>query len=305
MADEQPLLKHATGLIKRYYLCSIDGEDRPILEVLFYACNFMMDIYSDLLSHMSGLSPAEPNRFRSQALPTELQNLETTFKLRDGTRISLSTTVIHRPDDSVLEKIQKRYGATINSTPDQPHSDPVQPLQDLARRYMEAAKQMLKVDGSLLPTVLLHETKPASFIGFAAIFRDRAEKVLFWRKMADEVVRNSADAIISVYECWVYTDMDKYAQCVQSGQDPSEVDEKSEAIGVDLICKDGTGLKLLTRFSRNKDNKIELEATVEEPPETLLHGIYSPIWDKWGTFKNTTQDNYQDESYKLDDILHE
>lgn len=308
LAKNEPQYKHATGVIKRNYIFSVNGEERSALEILYYAVNYMVSIFIDLIDHLMQKPTMSIKQIQSaqleQKLPEELCHLERTFKLKDGKFIEIKVSEMTRPDDDELRKIaENRYGIKVDDAV--PKEAGKKDLQEVAKDYMKLARKLLVADGHLCPIVILHSKDDDKCVCFVQVYKDRAEKILFWRGIADYADRNHIDAIIAIHEDWRFTDLKAYQGCLEAGQEPSSLLQKEEGIGVDLICKNGNHLSLSAAFTR-QNGKIRLEDTIVNDPKVVETGIYAPVLEKWGIKDSTFMPTqYQASSKKFDQIMEE
>jgi len=137
----------------------------------------------------------------------------------------------------------------------------------------EVAKQMLRRDGYLIPTVfLLRGDKVAQLSELR--FDDQQEKFLIWQYIADDVRRRGADGLVFIGESWLGRDVD-----AMRGVRPSEAADREEAIHVFAAKATGEVRSLMTPFSRGLFGKIKLDETREVGE--VAFNFFAPVRAVW------------------------
>jgi len=178
LAEKNPSLRHATGIIERHYIFDLDGQDEPALNILSAAVGFLTVLHSDLADyienrHSKNLTnlPGLRGRF---VFPTD--KLALTFKLRTGNPVEEKVIRIHR-DEEAIEQARAIYG---DFKPIMKKSGDA--ALDELRFQFEVVSHIFNIDGYLLPILHYHLEQTDEWRGLTVEYHDRAEKILFWRK---------------------------------------------------------------------------------------------------------------------------
>ena len=186
---------------------------------------------------------------------------------------SLGSRVL-RPDlsSAIDADVEERYGRFWEATPKPPGR-----AVDQAQVYHEWGKTFLKRDGNHAPFVwLFKEGKP---VLMGQMFpEDQQDKMLMMERIAGEVERLSADAIIVSTEAWM-------ALAVPDNDDrrrlrAGERDDRMEAFVTEAVQRDGLSVNLTTMFVRESEGIVfaQTQTDFERPALT-----FEPILRVWRT----------------------
>jgi hypothetical protein len=145
--------------------------------------------------------------------------------------------------------------------------------EDRARAIFETARAMFLKDGyHVTVAFLLRATMPVRITELR--FRDQADKYLLMRKMADDVVKTGADAVVIVGEVWAAK-----ADYAKPYMRAADAPDRQELLAATLVSRDGEPLHLAARIVRAGD-KVQLEASTEDRGGS--HFQFAPIYAAWG-----------------------
>jgi hypothetical protein len=148
------------------------------------------------------------------------------------------------------------------------------PAVRFARAVLELAKQMLPIDGSLVPIAFL--LLPDR--GLAPIvlnFADSTEKFLVWARVASDVARLGATAVVVVAESW-FAPFDP----VHPDRRAADAPERREAITVNAISQDGEDLAITQLFSRSEGKIIFEDAFDDTSGRSAFLDPIKRVWNK-------------------------
>lgn len=295
-ADATPILKHSTGRITREYYVEIEGEEVNVLNVLSSVYAVMHVLYEDLVAHLHDQQTIDkdlPDISARPPFPEEMFAI--TYKLRDGAVQTGKTTQVSREQLMEGAKVAKQhYGKPtlknrLNS----------EDKQEVARAYFELASLIFKKDGYHI--ALLHMiTKEGAFM-IQPSYRDRAEKIHFFRDLANTVRDKKVEKIVFITESWHLSDIKRANKQLASGKELGALRKKEEALEVLYLDNTGYVTLLSARILRDKENKKALPE-LGEIHETKLkpedYPAFAAVFHVWGfvekfTFEQTFGEDSQ------------
>ncbi|HEX4301910.1 MAG TPA: hypothetical protein VHZ78_03905 [Rhizomicrobium sp.] len=208
------------------------------------------------------------DEFREGRLPCmighgEMRSID--VRLADGHPVELVEIerVIERRD---AKEISKRYDF-----------DPEQMFGDgsiesaLSGLYATARKMFLKDGYHVNMVMMFRGEKPVDLRQL--VFEDQGQKYLMMRRLANEVVRRGADAVIMIGEIWSATfDPDKPYRFAR------DAPERREALIATLIRKCGEPIQLVSTIER-KGKQLDLGKVVEV--RDGAQAMFAPIYEAW------------------------
>lgn len=275
-AKKNPELLNALGKISREYIVNIDDAEYQLIDVLGYGVDFMVELSADLARYMVDNNPINPKVEKISNL-VDPKDTEITFKVRSGKIIRERHKRIDRDNLKLnMDAIKKRYG--IGNPIDFSEDDPEKLIIEIKR----AAKQMLLIDGFHITMLHARKSKDHTWVGFSPMFRDRTEKFLFSKQLAEDVKKSDYDRIIMVTESWITQDVDTATKYLGSGKQIEDMDNKSEALCISYIAKDGTCLDTVMHFERDDENNINFTKEYTEKGKPMYQGIFWTVMVAWG-----------------------
>jgi hypothetical protein len=164
------------------------------------------------------------------------------------------------------EKLQKRYGPIALS---EASDDPFKYAEELVKQ----AKRVLQKDKTHIRIFFLRT--PNGWKLYRLEARDRSEKYVLLRVIADDVRKNEADVIIEIGEAW-FAPFEE----IKGGTMPEEAPGRREALIVSVATSKGEFRSHLTPFRRTLFGKIKFEETrVSDSP---FPAYMAPISEVWG-----------------------
>lgn len=247
-------------------------EELGFLELLAYCWTFLSRILNDLPNASNEAPPADgwglppcmvdDGEFRSiwVKVSTGAASILDTIS-------SASITKDFRDPANQAAVIEK-YG--IADIPPLPKTG--NELRDMATYFFEMAKTMLKVDGHHVFAVMLF-TQSKKFVFLELRPEDQSDKYRMWRRVASDVKRMQASALICISEAWTAT-----IQQGQPFQHAAEVPNRGEALHLIAASEDGDGFVFSASF-----NRVGEEIVIHETEEHGLDTVNSlaPVLSAW------------------------
>jgi hypothetical protein len=286
-ADETPILKHSTGRITREYYVEIEGKEVNVLSVLRGVYAFMYVLHEDLAAHLQGreiIQKELPDLSDGPPFPEDM--LAVTYKLRDGAILTENNVEVGRKKLLEGGKLaRKRYG-----TPNMKNRLNSEDKQEVARAYFELASMIFRKDGHHIPMLHMLRDDNSGFM-IQPNYHDRAEKIHFFRKLADTVKDNEVDRIVFITESWHLFDYKRVNKQLSSGKELSALRKKGEGLDVLFLDKTGFIALLSAPILRDKDDKKappklgELHETQFKPEE---YPAFAGVFYAWGLVEKIT-----------------
>ena len=278
IANGTPALKHATGIIERHYLFTVDNKEVAALEVLGAGLAAMRIIHADLANYVQSkriIDKDLPDLSKIYANPAE--KLRVIFKLRDGSVLTDNSFSVSRRDllkNSELAK--KRYGSI--KLKNRLDSDD---KFIMLRGQFEIAKKIFSIDGHHLPMMQVKSQETMSMI--MPSYRDRAEKILFMENLAKIVKEKGITEIILTTESWTHDDPKRVIKQLDQGKELSALRKKGEILEISYLDNTGKILSLSAPIVRDQTTG---KAALGEPEERVLtvgeYQIFNPVFYEWG-----------------------
>ena len=144
--------------------------------------------------------------------------------------------------------------------------------EETLRSLFSVARRVFETDGHHDTIMfILQQSRPVRIIQLGP--EDQAEKYLLMRRMADEVARTAADAVVLLSESWSAPFDPEYPY-----RRASEAPDRREYVTGTLVQKEGEPIQLMARIAR-ADDRVTLEQT-EEIRDPFLWA-YAPIYAAW------------------------
>jgi hypothetical protein len=176
-----------------------------------------------------------------------------------------------------LENAAKRYNIKKMMSPGLFSYDAIK----MAESLVEFSKKLLAKDKHHTSIVFLRLPE-GRWQMYNMLPKDRSEKYMLWRLMAEEVERTKADALVDINEAW----FGKVEPLEKEGLFPDEQLDRKEALQVSVLTAEGLQRSYITPFTRNHFGKIIFEQTeILENTETFY---LLPICKIWGIDINKT-----------------
>lgn len=145
--------------------------------------------------------------------------------------------------------------------------------ESILNNLFATARKMLTIDGSHITIAFL--LKGAAMASMVTLnMEEHGEKYLVMRKLADEVIKHGADAVIVIGEVWsARFDASKpYRRAVDSP-------EKDEFLTGTLVSKFGEPIHLRAKIIRNHSTVTLAETEISRDQAQIA---FSPIYLAWG-----------------------
>lgn len=277
-AQAKPELLHSTGIIDRYYIFDIDNKPVDTIHVLKAAYDFLDKLYSDLLRYMNtgtiqeiNLSPLKDYIYNAP------DALTVRFKLKNGSILRENVIRVDR-DENVIEAAKERYGEFNLS-----HSLKTRSYKEFTRAQFEIAENIFNKDGHHISMMQLHGKKGWSML--SPVFTDRAEKIYFFRRLAEKVKSEGIDKIIYTTEAWTYGDLDKGLKHISSGKEIKSLRNKGEVLETYYIDNKGRFFVIAAPILRTSEH-VKLGEKKERKEDHRNVPIFAGIFQAWGLIKD-------------------
>jgi hypothetical protein len=181
------------------------------------------------------------------------------------------------PSYDVLTALEKRYGPLPLQ-----RSEASRDILDDGVTWLEHAKRVLASDGHHNTFVFLIPSKRQGGAAHVhiGVWEDPATKVAFWHRLAAEVERTGAEAVMVVAEQWYVPKRDWLP-----GKSLEEQPDRREALSVSMVVEDGRGRTWTSPFTRSVDGTISFGTTeVTESGHPSLQAIV----DQWKRRQSAT-----------------
>lgn len=275
-AVEHAILRHSTGTIERKYIFDINGEEIEVMHVIQACLVYIKIIYADLNNLISGNNIIDNDLPQLSKSPSfDFEPLKIHFKLKDGVIFHENIIKIKKEDLLKSRALAKeRYGEfklenKLNS----------KNKLEVARAHFEIARKIFARDGFHMTMLHVHDKNGWSMEN--PIFRDRAEKIAFWRSFASKITVRKIDELIFTGESWTYHDKEKGIKHIMSGKEIKTLRNKGEILSLYYINSDGIAINLSAIINRVDDN-ISLSDTKEDTPKPEDIPMFYPVFSEWG-----------------------
>ena len=143
----------------------------------------------------------------------------------------------------------------------------------IAAAYFEMARTVFLMDGYHLPFLFLFRNRKLVRM-FPAPAENQQQKYLLMRNLANEAVRNGADATIMVGEIWLAPQSH-----LAPYQRPAELATRKEALELTLVTKAGEPVQFIAMINRNGDSVSLGETSVVRGGAAFS---FAPFYQAWG-----------------------
>jgi hypothetical protein len=275
----QYILEKCVAEIERLWV-AVDLPDYELLDALAHAYQILHLIVSEA-HHLTGCDILSCSKKDGLHYLTTKDLNTSQFKcmdIRDSKRksiISLSNfetlklepkTIVYNPDYG--EKAAKRYKLENRINVENTN------IFKVAEKLNEIAKRVLVKDRYHRSMYFLHI--PEIDLQLITIMpKDQTEKYAFMRKIAEEVERTGADAIIDIHETWITSDI----EAVERGVPAGETVNKKEALTVSVFTKEGENRSYITLFTRGIIGNIKLQNTIVQNNDIFTY--MNPVLKIW------------------------
>ncbi len=273
-AETNPELRHSTGIIDRYYLFSMNEKPVDTVHVLMAALDFMERLYIDLLRYLSeGTVKEITSPPLSEFAYESPEALTVRFKLKDGS--ILNERVIRFNRDENIEAIaEERYGKFKLK-----HNLKSKSYKEYTRGQFEIAEKIFNNDGFHIPMMQVHNKKGWSMV--SPVFKDRAEKIYFFKGLAERVKSQKIDKILFTTEAWTYGDLNKGLKHITAGKEIKTLRNKGEVLETYYIDSKGRFFVISAPILRTpEDVKVGVKEERSENYESMP--IFAGIFQAWG-----------------------
>lgn len=190
------------------------------------------------------------------------------FSLKTGNALSFTEQAC-KADAESMKTAKERYGPALPEHPSRASDS----FKDLARWSFQMARHVFQIDGHHVPLfIFVQENKPISMMEGHA--HDRAEKYLLMRRVAAEVRRLGADAVIAINEAWTASpdpdDPFKY---------PVDMPDRGELLLLCACSRAGEMFQIRAEITRT-EGAPALGETAEQDGGALF--MFAPVLEVWG-----------------------
>jgi hypothetical protein len=284
--DELPEFLRQDGILKVERLWIADSlPEYELLEALAHAYGVLSILTND--AHLqAGIEGTQiyvkaedgtskiiqyPTEHLKGRLPCMVASEETRTTWIKLSNKELLQPIIEKLEVAPFEEVKERYGSLVETVLKEKRKP--RNLKEIANLFFEWGKHILEVDGHHITLVaFIFSDYPISFMELRP--EDRSEKYLMWSKVAEEIKRNGAKAILAISEAWV-APQDQQSPYRPAGESP----DKEEALHLCAASASGEEFSFICKFKRI-DGKIVLGET------NIIEGkspfFFEPIRRVWG-----------------------
>lgn len=253
--------------------CVPDLPDRELLDALAHAYSTLSMLVRDA-HHKCGyqFETADHDGEHVELVDGRIPCMVTTREMRT-VRISLESGNMLSANEKrmpmspeLIAKAAKRYDLHEQQTfPSDPFA--------LAEILIPVAKKVLKKDKYHQRLAFLR--KGTAWTMRSMICRDRPEKYMMMRKLAEEIRTLGADALVEIGEAWLGSPED-----AKAGRLPEQAHDRKEVLFVSAATSSGNYRCYHLFFSRNIFGAIKFGETVMQDEE--LPPYLAPVCEVWG-----------------------
>ncbi len=193
-----------------------------------------------------------------------------TFSISDGQQIKAGMRRF-TPNKGNVRKASRRYRLKGRVPANIVSNDVVA----FAESVVEYSKELLARDKHHTSIVFLRKPE-GGWQMYNLMPKNRSEKFLLWRRLAEEAEMTNADALVDVHEVW----MGRKELLVDEGLEPGEQPDRKEALQVTLFSSSGHNRVYVTPFSRGFAGRIIFGKTMVSEGDKPYYLL--PILRKWG-----------------------
>lgn len=275
----RPELKHAVGTIYRLYLVDVKGIQTDVMDIIAGALYFTKMMSADLIIYLEDKVLVKPQMHPLEGnVSFRTNHLALRFKLRDGSLMNEHIKRIERKDiikDARLAT--ERYGEV--DFPKNP--DGISKVK-LAQAHFRIAKSIFEKDKNHMTMMHVHDKDGWSMT--APLFRDRAEKIAFWRSFAASAKMREIDEVVFTSEMWTLADQKKTQKHLRAGKELKTLRNKGELLSVQYLNKDGVSILISASINRDGDEvSLSEPRTIENDYNDFA--MFHPLYEAWGLIK--------------------
>ncbi|MFZ1321418.1 MAG: hypothetical protein WAT71_07665 [Ignavibacteria bacterium] len=244
-----------------------------LLDALAYIYGFLTNLIKDahdVLGVESSFDYTQPIDGRLPIMASFIENRIIFIKLATNEHIEGQKT-LNETTKGDIEIARKRYGITESTNIPDPNNST---LLSIAEFYFELAKKILVKDGHHIQIVILI-LPDGNQIRMSLDLKDRSEKYMGFRQVAQEVVNTGAIRLISISEAWMAK-----PDPTKPFQTATDSPDRIEIIKLDAISFEGESFSITAPFI-HEGNKIVIEdSIIDEKVKILYLDPIRRIWEK-------------------------
>jgi len=257
-----------------------DGlPNRELLQSFAEAYRVLDALVDDLTRFVADGKGMEPSEALSSAVPLECM---ASFRDAQTLRINPATGETfdlvaepHEYDPALGQRAAERYGLTDNP----PQVDPEDAVA-YAEVLVETSKRILERDGHHVTLAMLH-APGGPWQHRLVLAREKLEKFVLWREIAEEIGRMNIDALIVIGEAWAAPPGSIKNEMYP---DLSKAKGRLEVLTVNLETREGLSIMWTTVFKKKwsvRGKRVVFESTVREDFDETPMGFLTPVRKIW------------------------
>lgn len=172
--------------------------DQEVTEALEHCCRSLLKIHGAFIANFGGSISLELEAASESLMTAKRDWTGCWMKLQSG-ELSWSAMMPQELDPDCYEQARARYGASFEA---EPFLDLQTPLQKQCANFFRAALTMLRVDKHALPFAFIVDGK-GTLHQHGLLMRDRAEKHMVFRQIAERARQLGGRSVIIVNEAWM------------------------------------------------------------------------------------------------------
>jgi hypothetical protein len=208
----------------------------------------------------------------------DVSDLSKTFRVRDGSYATQKVIRIDR-DEEEIEKYRAEHG-DIKLKHDINSDD----IEEKLRAKIEFAQFQRRQFEELLPTLDYRTVGSDDWVSMFTMFRNRADKIHFWRDFANKVVNEDIDRIVFTSDVYIYKNNDKAQETIRAGKEISSLPNLKDQLTVYYLDNSGKIIIATSRYSHTKTG-LRFQRTVINKGTKESNSMFAAVFDAWDLMK--------------------
>jgi hypothetical protein len=275
LAEKNPALNHATGEIQRIYIFNYPKkDDLEVIDTLFYCFIFISKLYDDFNNFLKTGS-IQKNLEKVIAPNVDVSDLSITFRIKDGLEVKQNVIRVDR-DNKFIEEYKAEYGDIRLK-----HDINSDNAEEKLRAKIEFAQLNKKRFSELLPVLEYHCATLNDWEVIFPMFRNRADKIHFWKDFANKVLEENIDKIIFTSDAYIYRKSEDAEKIIKAGKEISSMPNLEEQLISYYLDNSGKIITATSKYSVNGDG-IEFQNVIIKEDTIKNNAMFAAVFVAWG-----------------------